>query len=88
TFKDSSVFYKIQEYDKLIDSSYVTIKDWKQMASDIKDNYSQYDGFVILHGTDTLAYTASILSFMLDGLSKPVILTGAMVTYIIYNTFL
>ncbi|XP_076266949.1 L-asparaginase-like [Rhynchophorus ferrugineus] len=80
TFKDSSVFYKIQEYDKLIDSSYVTIKDWKQMASDIKDNYSQYDGFVILHGTDTLAYTASILSFMLDGLSKPVILTGAMIS--------
>lgn len=60
-----------------IDSSNINIQDWKDMAYIIEENYSQYDGFVILHGTDTMAYSASMLSFMLEGLNKPVILTGA-----------
>jgi L-asparaginase len=47
------------------------------MAQIIKDNYLSYDAFIILHGTDTMAYTASALSFMLENLSKPVILTGS-----------
>ena len=60
-----------------IDSSNITVDDWKSLAYIIEENYHQYDGFVILHGTDTMAYTASMLSFMLEGLNKPVILTGA-----------
>jgi len=60
-----------------IDSSNVTINHWNDMASIIEENYRQYGGFVILHGTDTLAYSASALSFMLEGLQKPVIFTGS-----------
>lgn len=60
-----------------IDSSNIGVQDWKDMAYIIEENYAQYDGFVILHGTDTMAYSASILSFMLKGLDKPVIFTGA-----------
>jgi len=60
-----------------IDSSNIMIEDWKNLCKIIEDNYADYDGFVILHGTDTMAYTASMLSFMLQGLNKPVILTGA-----------
>ena len=62
-----------------IDSSNIGIDDWKNMAYIIEENYSQYDGFIILHGTDTMAYTASMLSYMLNGLNKPVILTGAQI---------
>jgi len=50
---------------------------WIEMAQIIKDNYADYDGFVILHGSDTMAFTASVLSFMLEGLQKPVILSGS-----------
>lgn len=64
-------------FPRPIDSSNVDIQDWKDMAYIIEENYEQYDGFVILHGTDTMAYSASMLSYMLTGLSKPVILTGA-----------
>ena len=60
-----------------IDSSNILIQDWKDLAYIIEENYSQYDAFVILHGTDTMAYSSSMLSYMLDGLSKPVIFTGA-----------
>lgn len=60
-----------------IDSSNVTPELWKSLATLIYEKYSQYDGFVILHGTDTIAYTASALSFMLENLKKPVILTGS-----------
>ena len=60
-----------------IDSSDMSIAHWQQMARIIDGNYSRYDGFVVLHGTDTMAYTASALSFMLDGLEKPVIITGS-----------
>jgi L-asparaginase len=64
-------------FPKPIDSSNILIQDWKDMAYIIEENYEQYDAFVILHGTDTMAYSASMLSYMLEGLNKPVILTGA-----------
>ncbi|WP_291783600.1 asparaginase [Cecembia sp.] len=60
-----------------IDSSNVNMNHWVDMAYIIYENYDSYDGFVILHGTDTMAYSASMLSYMLQGLSKPVIFTGA-----------
>jgi len=60
-----------------IDSSNVTMRHWKDMAYIIYENYDTYDGFVVLHGTDTMAYSASMLSYMLNGLNKPVIFTGA-----------
>ncbi|MTI32788.1 asparaginase [Xanthovirga aplysinae] len=64
-------------FSKLIDSSNVNPKDWKEIGNIIFENYNRYDGFVVLHGTDTMAYSASALSFMLSGLNKPVIFTGA-----------
>ena len=60
-----------------IDSSDMDVAHWQLIARSIADNYSSYDGFVVLHGTDTMAYTASALSFMLENLSKPVIITGS-----------
>lgn len=60
-----------------IDSSDMNIGHWHNMASIIERDYDKYDGFVVLHGTDTMAYTASALTFMLQGLSKPVIITGS-----------
>ncbi|XP_054927344.1 L-asparaginase-like isoform X3 [Dermacentor andersoni] len=73
------VVYTISEYSVLIDSSNITVNDWTKIAIDIKDNYDLYDGFVILHGTDTMAYTSSALSFLLESLGKSVILTGAQI---------
>lgn len=66
-----------QDMLPLIDSSDTNPDFWIRLAKMIKDGYDQYDGFVILHGTDTMAYTASALSFLLENLAKPVILTGA-----------
>jgi L-asparaginase len=60
-----------------LDSSNINPDVWVQLAGIIRDNYDFYNGFVILHGTDTMAYTASALSFMLEGLGKPVIFTGS-----------
>lgn len=60
-----------------IDSSNMHPRVWIELAMIIKDNYSKYDGFVILHGSDTMSFTASALSFMLENLAKPVILTGS-----------
>lgn len=65
------------QFDPPMDSSEMGPDCWKQLVEIIADNYQQYDGFVILHGTDTMSYTASALSFMLENLSKPVILTGS-----------
>jgi L-asparaginase len=62
---------------EIIDSSNMTPAIWVELAQLIETNYALYDSFVILHGTDTMSYTASALSFMLSGLNKPVILTGA-----------
>ncbi|MDO4735910.1 MAG: type I asparaginase [Bacteroidia bacterium] len=64
-------------FDPVIDSSDVVPSFWVALAQMIKDKYNQYDGFVILHGTDTMSYTASALSFMLENLEKPVVLTGS-----------
>lgn len=71
--------YEVQEYDPLLDSSNLTCDDWNRIASDIEAQYDAFDGFVIFHGTDTMAYTASALSFMLEHLNKPVILTGSQI---------
>ncbi|RAP37525.1 L-asparaginase 1 [Legionella quinlivanii] len=71
--------YQIKEYSPLLDSSNMTLNDWNQIACDIASHYEQFDGFVIFHGTDTMAYTASALSFMLENLGKPVILTGSQI---------
>lgn len=71
--------YKLDSitFDPVIDSSDVSPDMWIKMAGTIEENYDAYDGFVILHGTDTMAYTASALSFLLQNLEKPVILTGS-----------
>jgi len=71
--------YQLIEYTNLIDSSNITLDDWNTIASDIAKHYNQFDGFIILHGTDTLAYTSSALSFMLENIAKPVIITGAQI---------
>ncbi len=69
----------IWAFEPLVDSSDVNPNNWAEMAHVIYDHYTQYDGFVVLHGTDTMAYSASALSFMLENLSKPVIFTGSQI---------
>ncbi len=64
-------------FDPLLDSSDIRPADWQKMVKCISENYTEYDGFVVLHGTDTMAYTASALAFMLENLDKPVIVTGS-----------
>lgn len=64
-------------YSPLIDSSDVQPSFWQQLADTIEENYDKYNGFVILHGTDTMSFSASALSFMLDDLEKPVVFTGS-----------
>jgi L-asparaginase len=64
-------------FKKPIDSSDMNPAEWKMMATVINDNYADFDGFVILHGSDTMAYSASALSFMLEDLDKPVVFTGS-----------
>ena len=84
TFKDfvpelfaSEVQVDILPFDPLIDSSDVNPENWARMAHAVFDHYNDYDGFVILHGTDTMSYSGSALSFMLENLGKPVVLTGS-----------
>ncbi|MDO5607660.1 MAG: asparaginase [Capnocytophaga sp.] len=64
-------------FDKAIDSSDMNPNHWRQLADAIYTNYGEYDGFVVLHGSDTMSYSASALSFMLENLDKPVIFTGS-----------
>lgn len=64
-------------FDPLIDSSEISPRNWKEIAGVVKQNYNKYDGFVILHGTDTMSYTASALSFMFENLTKPIVFTGS-----------
>lgn len=71
--------WDITRTEEILDSSNMTVEDWNDIGRCIADVYDDYDGFVILHGTDTMAYTASALSFMLEGLSKPVIITGSQI---------
>jgi len=71
--------YTLREYQRLIDSANITPQDWRLIADDILTHYPDYDGFIVLHGTDTMAYTASALSFLLGDLDKPVIITGSQI---------
>ncbi len=64
-------------FEPAIDSSDVTVEVWQKIATTIYKNYEKYDGFVVLHGTDTMSYSASALSFMLENLQKPVVFTGS-----------
>lgn len=69
----------VHTFDPVIDSSNVQIENWFALARLIESAYDKYDGFVVLHGTDTMSYTASALSFMLHNLSKPVVFTGSQI---------
>lgn len=73
----SGIHVDMHSFDPLVDSCNINPPVWSQLATLISDNYDAYDGFVILHGTDTMAYSASALSFMLENLNKPVVFTGA-----------
>lgn len=89
TFNFSKLLQKIPELKQLdcdietvsfknpIDSSTINPEKWAEIATIIEDNYDDFDGFVVLHGSDTMSYSASALSFMLENLSKPVIFTGS-----------
>lgn len=78
-YREEMPDFVIHEYHPVIDSSDMTPAHWLTIAHDIQANYADYDGFVVLHGTDTMAYTASALSFMLEDLTKPVIVTGSQI---------
>ena len=71
--------WDLVEFDPLLDSSDISVDEWNSIGRAIAERYDGYDGFVILHGTDTMAYTASALSFMLEGLGKPVVMTGSQI---------
>lgn len=69
----------LHEYEHLIDSANMRPQDWYRIARDIEQRYAGFDGFVVLHGTDTMAYTTSALSFVFRGLKKPIIVTGSQI---------
>jgi L-asparaginase len=71
--------WELYEMSPLLDSSNMSVREWNSIASVIYEKYSDYSGFVVLHGTDTMAYTASALSFMLSCIDKPIILTGSQI---------
>ena len=71
--------YSFVELSPLLDSSDMAVNEWNKIAENIAERYDSFDGFVILHGTDTMAYTAAALSFMFENLKKPVILTGSQI---------
>ncbi|XP_072895871.1 60 kDa lysophospholipase isoform X1 [Hemitrygon akajei] len=79
TRSNKRIVYSVIEYSPLLDSCNMTTDDWAKIALDIEAHYQEYSGFVILHGTDTMAYTASALSFMCENQGKPIILTGSQV---------
>jgi 60kDa lysophospholipase len=74
---ERQIRYAVFEFEQLLDSSSIDAKGWDEIAKTIYRNYTLFDAFVVLHGTDSLAYTSSALSFMLQNLGKPVILTGS-----------
>ncbi|TDG49075.1 hypothetical protein AWZ03_004560 [Drosophila navojoa] len=80
------VIYDIVEFSPLMNSSSIHVDDWVHLAKEVDDNYERYDGFVILHGRDTMAFTASALTFMLENLTKPVVLTGSQLPIIELRT--
>ncbi|KGL73377.1 60 kDa lysophospholipase, partial [Tinamus guttatus] len=77
--QNKRIIYTILELSPLLDSSNMTPEDWAKIARKLEEHYEKYDGFVILHGTDTMAYTASALSFMFENLGKTVVMTGSQV---------
>lgn len=70
---------EVIQFDPLLDSSNIAVKEWNMIGRTIRDNYDCFDGFVVLHGTDTMSYSASALAYMLENLDKPVIFTGAQI---------
>ncbi|ORY87931.1 asparaginase [Protomyces lactucae-debilis] len=76
---EGTVRYAVLEYETLLDSSSISFQDWLKITHTIFRNYKLFDAFVVLHGTDTMSYTASMLSFMLENLGKSVILTGSQI---------
>lgn len=79
SLKRLNVDIEVQTMSPVIDSSNVAPANWVSLAELIRDHYARYDGFVVLHGTDTMSYTASALSFMLENLAKPVVFTGSQI---------
>jgi len=77
TLKSFNLELNVIAFEKPIDSSSILPYHWSLIAQIIEEGYEEHDGFIVLHGTDTMAYSASALSFMLEGLQKPVIFTGA-----------
>ncbi|XP_072842832.1 60 kDa lysophospholipase [Pogona vitticeps] len=77
--QNKRIIYTVLELTPLLDSSNMTPAEWDKIARQLEKNYEKYDGFVILHGTDTMAYTASALSFMCENLGKSIVLTGSQV---------
>ncbi len=71
--------YDIHEYEPLLDSSNMTPRDWMKLAEDLMGRYHDYDGFIVLHGTDTMAYSASALSFLFQNLGKTILFTGSQI---------
>lgn len=79
SLKRLNVKIKVQTMTPVIDSSNVSPQNWLDLAEMIRKNYDDYDGFVVLHGTDTMSYTASAMSFLLENLAKPVVFTGSQI---------
>jgi len=75
--RDKGIEFEYVSLNNISDSSQFTTKDWLRMSHEIESRYEDFDGFVIIHGTDTMAYTASGLSFLMEGLAKPVVITGS-----------
>ncbi len=71
--------WTIEAISPILDSSNISLKEWNKIGEKVYENYDLYDGFVVLHGTDTMAYSASALSFMLENNSKPVVFTGSQI---------
>ncbi|MBN3563339.1 asparaginase [Aliamphritea spongicola] len=71
--------FEVLEFEHLIDSSNLQPQHWNKIAAELQANWDRYDGFIVLHGTDTMAYSASALSYMMQGLDKPVIFTGSQI---------
>jgi L-asparaginase len=78
-YHDDMPDFEIHEYEPLIDSADISPIAWQGLADDIQKKYQDFDGFIILHGTDTMSYSASALSFIFENLSKPVIITGSQI---------
>ncbi|KAK7103430.1 hypothetical protein V1264_018325 [Littorina saxatilis] len=74
-----TVSYKVVSMHPQLDSSNISQREWNTIAEKIKENYAEFHGFVVLHGTDTMVYTASALSFMCENLAKPIVITGSQI---------